>query len=51
MLLPYSQLFWCVKGRATCATIAAHYEVSERFVHYRINRCGLRRMYDRAIAA
>lgn len=51
MLLPYSQLFWHVKRKATCASIAGHYKVSEHFVRYRINRCGLRRMYDKAIAA
>jgi Zn-dependent peptidase ImmA (M78 family) len=51
MLLPYGQLFWHVKRKATCAGIADQYKVSDRFVRYRINRCGLRRMYDRAIAA
>jgi hypothetical protein len=51
MLLPYSQLFWRVKSRSTCTSIAEHYELSEPFVRYRINRCGLRRMYDKAVAA
>jgi hypothetical protein len=51
MLLPYGQLFWRVKGRSTCRAIAERYEVSDAFVRYRINRCGLRRMYDKAVAA
>jgi Zn-dependent peptidase ImmA (M78 family) len=48
MLLPYSHLFWRVKRASAEQTIARSYEVSERFVRYRINRCGLRRMYDKA---
>lgn len=48
MLLPYAHLFWRVKRAASCDAIAARYEVSERFVVYRINRCGLRRMYEKA---
>jgi len=51
MLLPYSQLFWRVKSRSTCGAIAERYEVSDAFVCYRVNRCGLRRMYDKAFAA
>jgi Zn-dependent peptidase ImmA (M78 family) len=51
MLLPYSQLFWRVKRKEACASVAEEYEISERFVRYRINRCGLRRMYDKALAA
>lgn len=51
MLLPYNQLFWRVKSRSTCGAIAERYEVSDAFVRYRVNRCGLRRMYDKAIAA
>jgi hypothetical protein len=48
MLLPYSHLFWRVKRGTAQAAIATGYNVSERFVVYRINRCGLRRMYARA---
>jgi Zn-dependent peptidase ImmA (M78 family) len=51
MLLPYGQLFWRVKRKAPCTSVAEEYEVSESFVRYRINRCGLRRMYDKALAA
>lgn len=48
MLLPYAHLFWRVKRGASCGAIAAQYKVSEPFVVYRINRCGLRRMYEKA---
>jgi IrrE N-terminal-like domain len=45
MLLPYGQLFALIRRRALVATIAARFDLSERFVNYRINRAGLRRMY------
>lgn len=48
MLLPYNHLFWRVKRGTQRATIAADYTVSEQFVTYRINRCGLSRMHAKA---
>lgn len=50
MLLPYSHLFWRVKRGAVRSAIAEGYNVSEPFVVYRINRCGLSRIYARASA-
>lgn len=50
MLLPYSHLFWRVKRGMQRASIAQNYTVSERFVNYRINRCGLGRMHKKTTA-
>jgi Zn-dependent peptidase ImmA (M78 family) len=50
MLLPYHHLFWSVKRGDVCAALAQRYAVSEAFVSYRINRCGLRKMYAKASA-
>ena len=47
MILPYGQLFSLVRGGAAAPAIAARFSVSERFVTYRINRAGLRRMYNK----
>jgi hypothetical protein len=47
MIVPYGQLFRLVRARASAPEIAQRYGVSERFVDYRINRCGLRRMYSK----
>ncbi len=47
MVLPYGRLFSLVKNGTTEAQIAAALEVSEPFVGYRINRVGLRRVYDK----
>lgn len=47
MIVPYGQLFRLVRARASAPEIAARYDVSERFINYRINRCGLRRMYGK----
>lgn len=51
MVLPYSQLFPLAKRGVPTATIAVRYALSERFVNYRINRAGLRRMYRKRIGA
>lgn len=48
MLLPYGQLFGLVRRRVAAATIAQRFRLSERFVNYRINRAGLRRMYRKS---
>jgi hypothetical protein len=48
MLLPYGQLFALVRRRTPATAIARRYRLSERFVNYRINRAGLRRMYRKS---
>jgi hypothetical protein len=50
MILPYGHLFRLVKHGVSAGVIAARYGVSERFVNYRINRAGLRRMYARNVS-
>jgi hypothetical protein len=45
MVLPYSHLFWLAKDGRPESEIATRFGVSVRFVSYRINRAGLRRMY------
>jgi IrrE N-terminal-like domain len=47
MLLPYGQLFQLCKRGVPVAEIAARYQVSVQFTNYRINRCGLRKMYTK----
>jgi hypothetical protein len=51
MILPYGKLFRHIKGRVSIREIAQRFAVSERFVNYRINRCGLRRMYANSAGA
>lgn len=45
LLLPYADLFRLTKRGISEARIAGMFDVSSRFVAYRINRTGLRRMY------
>ena len=47
MIVPYGQLFRLIRLRAAAPEIALRYGVSDRFINYRINRCGLRRMYGK----
>jgi Zn-dependent peptidase ImmA (M78 family) len=47
MILPYSQLFNAVKQGQSERALASRYEVSVAFVRARINRTGLRRMYQK----
>jgi len=47
MLMPYGQLFALCKEPLPVADIAARYGLSVAFTNYRINRCGLRKMYDK----
>jgi hypothetical protein len=51
MVLPYGQLFPLARQGVATATIATHYALSERFINYRINRAGLRRMYRKRMGA
>jgi hypothetical protein len=46
MLMPYGQLFTLCKRGTAVAEIADRYRLSVPFTNYRINRCGLRRMYS-----
>jgi len=50
MLMPYGQLFDLCKQPPSIGEIAARYGLSVRFTNYRINRCGLRRMYAKRLA-
>jgi IrrE N-terminal-like domain len=50
MILPYGHLCRLVKQGVSATVIAARYDVSERFVNYRINRAGLRRMYAKNVS-
>jgi Zn-dependent peptidase ImmA (M78 family) len=51
MLMPYGQLFALCKHPPGVEAIAARYGVSVRFTNYRINRCGLRRLYAKRVRA
>jgi hypothetical protein len=47
MLMPYAQLFALCRRGILLAQIADRYQLSSMFTNYRINRCGLRKMYSR----
>jgi Zn-dependent peptidase ImmA (M78 family) len=51
MLMPYGQLFSLCRQPPNVEAIAARYGVSVKFTNYRINRCGLRRMYAKRASA
>jgi hypothetical protein len=47
MLMPYRHLFDLCKRAPAVEEIAARYGLSVRFTNYRINRCGLRKVYTK----
>jgi hypothetical protein len=49
MVVPYAQLFWLAKKGVRAADIARQFGTSARFVDYRINRAGLRKMYRKQL--
>jgi IrrE N-terminal-like domain len=51
MVLPYGQLFPLARRGVATTTVARRYGLSDRFVNYRINRAGLRRMYRKRAGA
>jgi hypothetical protein len=51
MLMPYGQLFPLCRRAVPVARIAARFELSVAFTNYRINRAGLRKMYEKRMRA
>jgi Zn-dependent peptidase ImmA (M78 family) len=49
MLMPYGQLFPLCKHAVPLTQIAARFALSIAFTNYRINRAGLRKMYEKRI--
>lgn len=47
LVMPYGQLFWMVKSGRSLREIADDFGVSDRLASYRINRAGLRRLYEK----
>lgn len=48
-MIPYRELFNALKHEGLCLEgLAARYDVSTRYIHYRINRAGLHRVYAKA---
>lgn len=51
MLMPYGQLFPLCRQGVAAAQIAARFGMSIAFTNYRINRAGLRKMYEKRLRA
>jgi Zn-dependent peptidase ImmA (M78 family) len=51
MLMPYGQLFPLCRHAAPVEQIATRFAVSIAFTNYRINRAGLRKMYEKRMRA
>jgi Zn-dependent peptidase ImmA (M78 family) len=51
MLMPYGQLFPLCRQAVQVGQIAARFGLSVAFTNYRINRAGLRRMYEKRMRA
>jgi len=51
MLMPYGHLFPLCRRAVPVARIAARFELSAAFTNYRINRAGLRKMYEKRMRA
>lgn len=51
MLMPYGQLFALCRGGVAAGDIGTRFGLSLAFTNYRINRAGLRRMYDKRMRA
>jgi Zn-dependent peptidase ImmA (M78 family) len=51
MLMPYNQLFLLCRRAAPVEQIATLFGLSIAFTNYRINRAGLRRMYEKRMRA
>lgn len=51
MLMPYGQLFPLCRRAVPMTHIAARFGLSVAFTNYRINRAGLRKMYEKRMRA
>jgi hypothetical protein len=51
MLMPYGQLFPLCRSGVPAAQIAARFALSIPFTNYRVNRAGLRKMYEKRMRA
>lgn len=51
MLMPYGQLFPLCRSGDSVTQIATRFDLSVAFTNYRINRAGLRKMYEKRMRA